>query len=155
MGSKRGEMKNAFTMIELIFVIVILGILAAVAIPKLMSTRDDAQTSTLTTQLKAATKEIISYYTAKGGKVHFSEINNSSQVVLNELIHHGWVRVKDDNHTVFYSDRDNKIVCINYYTDGGRIEVEQNNSNHSPLCNDIKRIVKDANYSVLSEMVKF
>ena len=38
-------MKNAFTMIELIFVIVILGILAAVAIPKLAATRDDAQVS--------------------------------------------------------------------------------------------------------------
>ena len=35
--------KNAFTMIELIFVIVILGILAAVAIPKLAATRTDAK----------------------------------------------------------------------------------------------------------------
>ncbi len=36
------ENKSAFTMIELIFVIVVLGILAAVAIPKLVVTRDDA-----------------------------------------------------------------------------------------------------------------
>jgi len=35
--------KNAFTMIELIFVIVVLGILAGVAIPKMAATRDDAQ----------------------------------------------------------------------------------------------------------------
>lgn len=34
--------KSAFTMIEMVFVIVILGILAAVAIPKLAITRDDA-----------------------------------------------------------------------------------------------------------------
>jgi len=34
--------KPAFTMIELIFVIVVLGILAAVAIPKLAASRDDA-----------------------------------------------------------------------------------------------------------------
>lgn len=39
MKSKR----NAFTMIELIFVIVVLGILAAIAIPRLAVTRDDAQ----------------------------------------------------------------------------------------------------------------
>ena len=37
--------KNAFTMIELVFVIVILGILAAVAIPRLSATRTDAEIS--------------------------------------------------------------------------------------------------------------
>ena len=36
-------MKKAFTMIELIFVIVILGILAGVAIPRLAATREDAE----------------------------------------------------------------------------------------------------------------
>lgn len=35
--------KNAFTMIELVFVIVVLGILAAIAMPRLAATRDDAQ----------------------------------------------------------------------------------------------------------------
>lgn len=37
--------KNAFTMIELVFVIVVLGILASVAIPKFSATRTDAQIS--------------------------------------------------------------------------------------------------------------
>jgi len=34
--------QKAFTMIELVFVIVVIGILAAIAIPKLAATRDDA-----------------------------------------------------------------------------------------------------------------
>ncbi len=34
--------QNAFTMIELVFVIVVIGILSAVAIPKFAATRDDA-----------------------------------------------------------------------------------------------------------------
>jgi len=36
-------MKNAFTMIELVFVIVVLGILSAVAIPRFAATRTDAE----------------------------------------------------------------------------------------------------------------
>jgi len=35
-------MKKAFTMIELVFVIVVIGILASIAIPKFAATRDDA-----------------------------------------------------------------------------------------------------------------
>ena len=34
--------KKAFTMIELMFVIVVIGILSAIAIPKFAATRDDA-----------------------------------------------------------------------------------------------------------------
>jgi len=35
-------MKKAFTMLELIFVIVVIGILSAIAVPKFAATRDDA-----------------------------------------------------------------------------------------------------------------
>jgi general secretion pathway protein G len=35
--------RSAFTMVELVFVIVVLGILAALAIPRLAASRDDAQ----------------------------------------------------------------------------------------------------------------
>jgi len=37
------SLRKAFTMIELVFVIVVIGILSAIAIPKLAATRDDAQ----------------------------------------------------------------------------------------------------------------
>ncbi len=34
--------RNAFTMLELVFVIVVIGILSAIAVPKFAATRDDA-----------------------------------------------------------------------------------------------------------------
>ena len=59
-------MKKGFTMIELIFVIVILGILASVAIPRLAATRTDAEIAATVANLRTLLSDINSYYVVKG-----------------------------------------------------------------------------------------
>ena len=60
-------MKKGFTMIELIFVIVILGILASVAIPRLAGTKADAEISAAVANLRTLVSDANVYYVAKGG----------------------------------------------------------------------------------------
>ena len=72
-------MKKGFTMIELIFVIVILGILASVAIPRLAATREDAEISATVANLRTLVSDASAYYTAKGefpSNVKWNEITN-------------------------------------------------------------------------------
>ena len=63
-------MKKGFTMIELIFVIVILGILASVAVPRLAATREDAEVSAAVANLRTLVSDASSYYVAHG---HFKD----------------------------------------------------------------------------------
>ena len=59
-------MKKGFTMIELIFVIVILGILASVAIPRLAGTRADAEVATAVANIRTILSDAGGYYVAHG-----------------------------------------------------------------------------------------
>ena len=59
-------MKKGFTMIELIFVIVILGILASVAIPRLAGTRTDAEISATVANIRTLISDAAAYYAVKG-----------------------------------------------------------------------------------------
>ena len=98
-------MRKGFTMIELIFVIVILGVLASVAIPRLAATRDDAEVAKAATNLTTAISDLTAYYTAKGSFYEYekdSKGNNKSTTkkvsdfskITNALSKNGHLMVK-------------------------------------------------------------
>jgi general secretion pathway protein G len=72
-------MKSAFSLLELIFVIVILGIVASFAIPKFVDTKDSALVSTIKRDVNTAVNSIQSYYLLNRG---IEKISDS--VTINE-----------------------------------------------------------------------
>lgn len=58
--------KKGFTLIELIFVIVIIGILSGVAMPRLTTTRDDAKVATCVENITVFMRDVSTYYTSQG-----------------------------------------------------------------------------------------
>jgi type II secretory pathway pseudopilin PulG len=60
------EMRKAFTMIEVVFIISIVGILSAVALPKLLASRDDAKGVRLVHDLSVCITEAGTHYMMEG-----------------------------------------------------------------------------------------
>lgn len=53
-------------MVELVFIIALLGILATVALPRLMATRDDARAISMANEIKTTMDDIVQYYLTHG-----------------------------------------------------------------------------------------
>lgn len=73
--------RKAFTMIELVFVIVVLGILASIAIPKFAATRDDAQISNARATVAAIRSGIVSVrqkYMLRGITTYINKLSSGS-----------------------------------------------------------------------------
>lgn len=98
-------MKKAFTMVELIFVIVILGILAMVALPRLAGSKKDAEITRAKAEIAAIRSAIQTYrganllaqkgsgYPEKLDKKTIEEITNGTKLGSN------WT-VNDDDNTL-------------------------------------------------------
>ncbi len=75
--------RKAYTMIELIFVIVIIGILAAVIIPKMAINRDDAKASNITQNLAICIGDASTFY-LKEGVFDNGIISGACDVTINQ-----------------------------------------------------------------------
>ena len=104
-------MRKAFTMIEIIFVIVIIGLLAAVAIPKLAATRNDATSSVCTYEVGQLITEIGNAYLGKG----YNEFKDLTIVDMSNIKTNVGL---SDNGIFEPSTTKVDITGVTYYCDG-------------------------------------
>lgn len=74
-------MKSAFSLLELIFAIVILGIIVAFAVPKFMDTKDSALVSTIKGDVNTAINSIQSYYLLNNKIDKITEAMNITSII--------------------------------------------------------------------------
>lgn len=126
---------KAFTMIEVVFVIVILGILSAVAIPRLMTSRDDSKMAVALAEMGMVVSEISSYYTTIGS---FSENVSEMTSVENLTYTTPWDNVSGEGVLTYStSNVDSSLepcVLISLKNEEGNVTVSNINNITSAVC---------------------
>ena len=136
-------MKKAFTMVELIFVIVILGILAMVALPRLAGSKKDAEITRAKAEIAAIRSAIQTYrganllsqkpgsgYPEKLDKKTIEEITNGTKLGSN------WTVSEDGNTLTLTIAGD--TTTFNYNKDKGSLTCKNTDSTKTDdLCKKV------------------
>ena len=141
-------MKKAFTMIELIFVIVILGILAAVALPKFIGVAGQAHEANLKSFVGTLNRSVgptlwsKSISEGKHGSINYLDLEYDSSKTDNNLTTYvdvpkeiKDVKIKNLTTTGFkvVAKADSAVAGGDYY-----IACEDGNASQAPVCHTYK-----------------
>ena len=142
-------MKKAFTMVELIFVIVIIGILTAVAIPILSATRDDALIAKNSEYIMGIMTEISTYSTANGeSKDNLSEMSSllkfleaQNRVILDSTTKSAKVKIGEDEACITID------IDTTPTTDWLKTIFSINTTDR--ICFQVQRFIKEKDYPLV------
>ena len=138
-------MKKAFTMIELIFVIVILGILAAVAVPKLTATRDDATVSSIGMAIGQSISELAEYAVSNGKSIDDLTLMSNS---LDSMVRQGSA-YKVSGKEVIVKIKKEDCINIKISENGGNDDLNVSFINSTkPVCLSLQKVVSSKTYSI-------
>lgn len=112
--------RKAFSMIELIFAIVILGTIAAVAIPKLSNSKTSANVAVIKQDISTLVTSLQSYYLLNDRLEKISDVVNLNNKIWN---------IEDKKVTVTFEDQE----CLALEITGTTILVSIDQTS-TPLC---------------------
>lgn len=117
--------KKAFSLLELIFAIVIIGIISTVAVPKLMDTKTNAEVAILKKDIATIVSSVRSYYLVNDTLDDFN-----SALTLNQ---NTW---EIDGTTAIF--RDGAVECITISIEDKKLNVIVADDNSGKICVKIK-----------------
>ena len=118
-------MKKGFSLLELIFAIVIIGVIASFAVPKFLDTKDSAVVSTLKRDISAIISSIQTYH-LQAGKID----NISDAITLNSQ---NWI--VDDTNSKKVSDFKS---CVTIEVKSDEISLTLDATNTDTVCVKLK-----------------
>ncbi len=90
----RAQVRKAFTLVEILIVVVILGILAAIVIPQFTSASEEAQISSAESQLQTVRNQIELFRVRNNGNPPaLADLFDDSQIALTAEPAGGWIGV--------------------------------------------------------------
>lgn len=155
-------MRRAFTILELIFVIVILGVLAALALPKLSTSKDEAEVSKALNNLRTAISDINLYALKNDALTYISQMSNVSSLENVDLSNfNGVVSAKfkvgnDENCLEFVFVNESNVLVFGISSNANtktlisNIASLQNQVKLNPNDTALKRQLQSANDNLLN-----
>ncbi len=122
-------MKNAFSLLELIFAILIIGIISSFAIPKFVNSKDTAVATTIKRDIVTATSAVQTYVLTQGDITKLTDA-----MTLNTS---NW---KVDKLTAIFEDDESTCVKMQVVDTSGNItfEVVMEESNSGTVCKKLR-----------------
>lgn len=151
--------RSGFTMIELIFVIVILGILASVAVPKLSATRDDAKISAAANNIQTAFQDFGSYYVSQG-QFDVNDTSKMSNVVGAGYGYFTYTSAQTGYFNAFEFNVTNatganaQCVLVKISNDGN-VSLQNQANVTGNVCDGVQTLIYDRNISVGGKRIAY